>query len=188
MEYINHIGKYTDSQAVADAIEAGTLASPYVVQIDGSNYYDNYPEPEPAPSTMGTWSDDGEGNYTFQIAETDTSYWEDNPTYIGQLNSVFFDGAETDTDMDITFEYNSGMGGWLLKFNDNSGGTNIPEHTFENGEPDIWDGSGVMTDPDDSDSALRVNWDGTDTLSFYTLSSEAPVSISTYDPDYPAGE
>lgn len=46
MEYINHIGKYTDGQAVADALDAGTLASPYVVEIDGSIYYDNYPEPD----------------------------------------------------------------------------------------------------------------------------------------------
>lgn len=177
--------KAENAQAIQDALDAGTLVNPYVAMTSSGTLDFNTLEPTPpAPSTMGYWSDDGEGSYTFQITETDTSYWEYNPTYIGQLDSVYFDGDTTD--MEITLEYDSGMDGWLLKFDYNSGTTNKPEHTFyENGEPNIWDSSGVMTDPDDSDSALRVNWDGTDTLSFYTLSSEAPISISVWDPPYP---
>ena len=188
MEYINHIGKYTDSQAVADALEAGTLASPYVVQIDGSNYYDNYPEPEPEPEpTMGYWSDDGEGNYTFQITETDTSYWEDNPTYIGQLASVIFHGSSTD--MNITLEYSSLYEGWLLRFEDLGGESEKPEHTFySDEEPQTWDDTGVQVAEGDSDAYVIVEWDGSGSFTFYSGSSAHPLSISTYDPEYPAGE
>ena len=189
MEYINHINKYADSAAIQAALDEGTLVNPYVAFDEDSGALDfNSLEPTPpAPSTMGTWSDDGEGNYTFQITETDTSYWEDNPNYIGQLASVIFHGSTTD--MDITLGYDSGMGGWLLKFNDNSGETNIPEHTFyDNGEPETWDDAGVQVAEGDSDAYAIVEWDGSSSFTIYSGSSAHPVSISTYDPEYPAGE
>lgn len=146
------------------------------------NEYDDCPGP-----TMGNWSDDGEGNYTFQITETDTSYWEDNPAYIGQIASVIFHGSSTD--MNITLEYSSLYEGWLLRFEDLGGESEKPEHTFyENGEPETWDDTGVQVAEGDSDAYVRVDWDGSGSFTFYSGSSAHPVSISTYDPEYPAGE
>ena len=186
MEYINHIGKYTDSQAVADALEAGTLASPYVVQIDGSIYYDNYPEPEPEPATMGTWSDDGEGHYTFQITETDIDYgspWtQEGGVQIAELYGVIYDGGTTD--MAVKLGYNDN-GFWTVDITD--GGSDHPssDDLFQvEGEPQTWE-SGVQGAEGDSYSTIYVDWNGSDSLTFYSASSDNPISIGTIDPEYP---
>ena len=216
MEYTNHIMKAADASELQAAIEGGELVSPYVAlnQDTGEIFYDNFvpDEPDacadweeggyesyedcrcqqygeycPEVSTMGSWSDDGEGNYTFQITETDTSYWEDNPTYIGQLNSVRFHGDTTD--MNITLEYSSLYEGWLLRFEDLGGESEKPEHTFySDQEPETWDDTGVMSAAGDSDAYILVDWNGYETFAIYSGSSAHPVSISTYNPEYPAGE
>ena len=181
--------KAADASELQAAIDGGELVSPYVAlnQDTGEIFYDNFVPDEPEVQTMGYWGDDGEGNYTFQITETDTSYWEDNPAYIGQIASVIFHGSSTD--MNITLEYSSLYEGWLLRFEDLGGESEKPEHTFyENGEPETWDDAGVQVAEGDSDAYVMVEWDGSGSFTFYSGSSAHPVSISTYDPEYPEGE
>lgn len=181
--------KAADASELQAAIEGGELVSPYVAlnQDTGEIFYDNFVPDEPEVQTMGYWGDDGEGNYTFQITETDTSYWEDNPTYIGQLASVIFHGSSTD--MNITLEYSSLYEGWLLRFEDLGGESEKPEHTFySDEEPQTWDDTGVQVAEGDSDAYILVDWNGYETFAIYSGSSAHPVSISTSDPEYPAGE
>ena len=185
MEYTNHIMKAADASELQAAIEGGELVSPYVAlnQDTGEIFYDNFVPDEPEVQTMGVWGDDGEGNYTFQITETDTTYWE-TEVKIGELLGVYSDGNYGN--LDVMLNYNQDSYTWHMVFYTEEA-SNTPESDFEEGLTYTWE-SGAMTDPDDYYAVITVDWDGTSTFTFYTLSSEAPISISTYDPEYPAGE
>ena len=204
--------KAADASELQAAIEGGELVSPYVAlnQDTGEIFYDNFvpDEPDacadweeggyesyedcrcqqygedcPEVQTMGYWGDDGEGNYTFQITETDQSYWND--TYIGTINSIEYAG-QTDT-AEIMLTPGADAGSWDMKIHQENGSETI-EETFFDAENYLWNDSGFMVDSGDSDSALQVYWDGYGTFTINSGSSVHPVSISTYDPEYPEGE
>ena len=177
---MNYINKYEDSQAIQDALDAGTLANPYVALNEDTGELDyNTLEPNPAVETMGVWSDDGEGTYTFQITETDTTYWE-TEVKIGELLGVYSDGNYGN--LDVMLNYNQGSDSWHMVFYAEEA-SNTPESDFEEGVPYAWE-SGAMTDPDDSDAVIMVDWDGTDTFIFQTGDLN-PISMTTIDPEYP---
>ena len=177
--------KAADASELQAAIEGGELVSPYVAlnQDTGEIFYDNFVPDEPEVQTMGYWGDDGEGNYTFQITETDQSYWND--TYIGTINSIEYAG-QTDT-AEIMLTPGADAGSWDMKIHQENGSETI-EETFFDAENYLWNDSGFMVDSGDSDSALQVYWDGYGTFTINSGSSVHPVSISTYDPEYPEGE
>lgn len=186
MEYIN---KYADAQGIQDALDAGTLGNPYVVLNEDTGELDfNTLTPSgPEPEYMGYWSDDGEGNYTFQITETaDTSYFND--TYIGTINSIEYAGTTDDAEILLTpTQPGDADTDWDMKIHQENGSETIVE-TFWYAETRLWDDSGFMVDSGDSNSALQVYWDGYGTFTINSGSSENPLSISTSDPEYPEGE
>lgn len=174
--------KAADASELQAAIEGGELVSPYVAlnQDTGEIFYDNFVPDEPEVQTMGYWGDDGDGNYTFQITETDQSYWND--TYIGTINSIEYAG-QTDT-AEIMLTPGADAGSWDMKIHQENGSETI-EQTFEEGTDYLWNDSGFMVDESDSDSTLQVYWDGSGYFTFNSGSSENPLSISTSDPGYP---
>lgn len=177
--YINHIDKFTDAQAIQDALDNGTLANPYVAMTTAGTLDYNTLEPTPpAPATMGTWSDDGQGVYTFQITETGTTYW-DVPVKIGVLNGVYMDGTQDSPNVMLSYTIMDDT--WHMEFASEHASTPA-EHDFSEADP-YWD-SGVMTDPDESTSAIFVVYDGTDTFTF----QHADGFLTTINPEYPAGE
>ena len=182
MEYTNHIGKYADSQEIQDALDAGTLVNPYVAMNEdlGELDFNTLIPSEPGSETLGSWSDDGEGNYYFQITETDQSYWND--TYIGTIDSIEYAGSTDSAEVVLT--PGADAGSWDMKIRQENG-TETIEQTFEEGQDYTWNDSGFMVDSSDSDSALQIYWDGADTFTFNSGSSENPLSMSTYDPPYP---
>ena len=51
MSYINHINKYADAQAIQDALDAGTLANPYVAMTSAGTLDWNSLAPTPQVET-----------------------------------------------------------------------------------------------------------------------------------------
>jgi len=184
---VNHINKYADAQAIQDALDAGTLANPYVAMTSaGTLDYNSLQPTPPAPSTMGTWSDDGQGVYTFQITETDTTYWE-NPVNIGSLDGVYYQLALMD--MDVVISWDPVNCWWHMELQ-NANLSDYPGYEFLVGAADTWYQESVMTEPDGSSASLEVDWDGVDTFVFQRNSSVSgpALQMTTIDPPYPAGE
>lgn len=176
--YINHIGIYGDAAAIQAALNEGSLANPYVAVKDDTGEVDyNTLTPE-EPCYLGEWSDNGAGTYTFQILESGDTAWN-NAVNIGTLNGVYSDGNHDD--LDIKFNYNQGSGTWHMVFFSEIA-SNTPEYDFEEGVTDAWE-SGVMTDPNDSDAVISVDWDGTDTFVFNTSGDLHPLSMTTINPE-----
>ena len=183
---INHIGKYNDAQAIQDALDAGTLANPYVAMTSaGTIDYNTLSPTPPAPSTMGVWTEPQQNTHVFQITETGTTYWA-TEVKIGELLGVYSDGNYGD--LDVMLDYSQGSGTWHMVFYAEEAST-IPEYDFEPGVSYIWE-SGVMTDPDQSNAIVFVNWDGVDTFVFQKNPEGAgqQLSMTTINPPYPAGE
>lgn len=171
--YINHINKYDDAQAIQDALDAGTLANPYVAMTSAGTIDYNSLEPTPpAPTTMGTWT-----GKSFQITETGTTYWG-QPVKIGVLNDVYMDGNQDSPDVMLSF---SALDEWHMEFASNMA-SNPVEHDFSELEP-TWS-TGVMTEPDESNSEINVEFDGVDTFTF----TIADGFLTPINPEYPAGE
>ena len=181
---MKHFGIYTTGADVQSAVDAGSLLKPYVAKVgDGLDYNTLSPTP-PAPSTMGVWSDDGQGVYTFQITETGATYWE-NHVNIGSLDGVYFQG-EDPMDMDVAIYYDMS---WTVELS-GEGLSDNPSQAFADGTPDTWLQESVMTDPNESSAYLEVSWDGVDTFVFQRNQngSGPALEMTTIDPPYPAGE
>lgn len=183
---VNHINKYADAQAIQAALDAGTLANPYVAMTSaGTIDYNTLSPTPPAPSTMGTWSDDGQGVYTFQITETDGQYWGD-PINIGTLDGIYYQSSLIDMDVLL---YGNGETDdfWIVKFHNEDLSEDTGENMFTKGVPDNWGAEDIMTDPDQSNAIVFVNWDGVDTFVFQKNPEGAgqQLSMTTIDPPYP---
>lgn len=186
---INHLGKYNDAQAIQDALDAGTLANPYVAMTSaGTIDYNSLQPTPPAPAGIGVWTyNESGGYYTFKINGVNPEatmpyqdidqYWSDQ--YIGTLEGVYCQGV---MDLVIKLNYNTNDRTWNMMFN-NEELSEIPVGSFEFGVPYIWE-SGVMTDPDESNSTICPDWDGVDTFTIPI----APGFLSPYNPPYPVGE
>lgn len=187
---INHIGKYNDAQAIQDALDAGTLANPYVAMTSaGTLDYNTLSPTPPAPSTMGVWTyNESGGYYTFKINGVNPEatmpyqdigqYWADQ--YIGTLEGVYYQDSVIDLEIKLSYETNGEN--WNMTFW-NSELSEFPIGFFEFGVPYIWE-SGVMTDPEESNSTICPEWDGVDTFTIPI----APGFLSPYNPPYPEGE
>ena len=180
MEYINHINQYDNSAAIQAALDAGTLANPYVAMDSAGTLDFNSLQPTPpAPSTIGVWTEPQQNRHVFQILDADPQYWGTD-VKIGELLGVYSDGNYGD--LDVLLDYTQGAGTWHMIFYAVEAST-MPQYDFEEGVPYIWE-SGAMTDPDESISTIDVDWDGVD--SFYI--DIAPGFLTTINPPYPAGE
>lgn len=177
MSYISHINKYASSQAIQDALDAGTLANPYVAMTTAGtpalDYNTLEPTP-PAPTTMGTWT-----GKSFQITETGTTYWG-QPVKIGVLNDVYMDGNQDSPD--VTLIYNSAYDEWHMEFYSEIA-SNTPSYDFPSDVEGSWS-TGVMTDPNESNSEIVVVYDGANNFTF----TIADGFLTTINPEYPAGE
>lgn len=169
---VNHINKYASAQAIQDALNEGTLANPYVAMTSAGTLDYNTLEPTPAVETMGTWT-----GKSLQITETDTTYWG-QPVKIGVLNDVYMDSNQDSPDVMLSF---SALDEWHMEFASNVA-SNPVEHNFDELEP-TWS-TGVMTEPDESNSEINVEFDGVDTFTF----TIADGFLTPINPEYPAGE
>lgn len=169
---MKHIGIFNTSGDVQTAIDNGTLLNPYVAKVSGVLDY-NSVVPTPVPTTMGTWT-----GKSFQITETGTTYWE-QPVKIGVLNDVFMDGNQDSPDVMLSYTIMDDI--WHMEFASQIA-SNPVDHDFSELEP-TWS-TGVMTNPDESNSEINVEFDGVDTFTF----TIADGFLTTINPDYPAGE
>lgn len=175
---VNHINKYASAQAIQDALDNGTLANPYVAMTSAGTIDYNSLEPTPEPSCyIGEWSEDGQGTYIFHVTDIDHSLWE-TQVKIGVLLGVYSDGNLDNLDVMLTHDNVADI--WHMTLFSELAST-TPEHDFGDGLPDFWD-SGVMTDPDDSDAAISVSFDGADTFMFLTGDLH-PLSMTTINPE-----
>lgn len=170
-----HFAITNTSTLIQDALNAGRLENPYVALVNTDLDYNSLsPEEE---CYIGEWSDDGEGTYTFQVLDTGDTAWN-NDVNIGTLEGVYSDGNHED--LDVLLNYDQGSGSWhMVFFSEKASST--PETNFEEGVPDAWE-SGAMTDPDDSDAVIMVDWNGTDTFDFKTGDLH-PITMTTINPE-----
>ena len=170
---MKHIGIFNTSADVQTAIENEALLNPYVAKVSGALDY-NSVVPTPVPTTMGTWT-----GKSFQITETGTTYWE-QPVKIGVLNDVYMDGNQDSPN--VMLSYNIIDDTWHMEFASEVASSPV-EHSFSALDT-RWE-SDVMTVPDESTSAIHVDFDGTDTFTFEI----ADGFLTTINPEYPeAGE
>ena len=178
MEYINHINKYADSAAIQAALDEGTLLNPYVALDEDQGALD-FNSLTPSGPTMGTWDDEGDGNYYFTVDSEAAEYFDG--TEIG--TTTLLDGAD-ERNYSIQVTYAAG-GVWWVKFI--AGESSDPENPFEEGSPWTWS-TGLQTGHS-SDDEVEVGYDGDMTFHFSANAlSQNPISISTINPQYPEGE
>lgn len=185
---MKHFGIYTTGADVQSAVDAGSLLKPYVAKVgEGLDYNTLSPTP-PAPSTMGVWSDDGQGVYTFQILDADPQYWGAN-VKIGSLDGVYYQSSEDQIDMDVFISWDTANEWWNMELQEVNL-SEYPSQAFADGTPDTWLQESVVTDPNESSASLEVSWDGVDTFVFQRNSSASgpALSMTTINPPYPAGE
>ena len=164
---MKHIAIFDNMEDVQTALNEEVLVKPYVALVDGALDYNTA---EPAPTTMGTWT-----GKSFQVTETDTTYWEQS-VKIGVLNDVYIDGNQDSPD--VILSYPSMDNGWHMEFASQIA-SNPVDHNFSENEYH-WE-SGAMTDPNEPNSAIYVDFDGTDTFTF----TIADGFLATINPEYP---
>ena len=186
---INHIGKYNDAQAIQDALDAGQIANPYVAMTSaGTLDYNSLQPTPPAPATMGVWSDDGQGVYTFQVldAEAIGQISQTDNVPIGNLNMVYYQGTQIDVNVELAYD---GFSTWYVYFM-SLGSGELDRVSFQEGTPITLSLDSFATGQDASSDYLQVDWDGVDTFVFQRNpeGSGPSISMTTIDPPYPAGE
>lgn len=175
---MKHIGIFSNSGDVQTAINEETLVNPYVALVSGALDYDTL---EPEACHLGEWIDGGEGSYTFLILDTGATAWE-NGVDIGTLLGVYFEGAQVDMNVRLTYNHNPGLPGFVLELSA-EGGSETPNHEFYEHNSEGWDCYEVAADPDDSEAILKAEWDGTDNFSFRTAGDLHHLSMTTINPE-----
>lgn len=184
--YISHINKYADAQAIQDALDAGTLANPYVAMTSaGTIDYNSLQPTPPRPDYLGVWSDNGDGVYTFQILDADPSYWAEG-LELGALEDIYVNGGEYSNWLVFTLSHSSEESKWTIEIQAHDL-SEFPKYDFYEGTPDTWAEQNLMTEQDSSGAYLVVEWDGEDTFVFQRNpeGSGAALAIDTYDIPYP---
>lgn len=105
--YINHINKYDDAQAIQDALDAGTLANPYVAMTSAGTI--DYNSLEPTPPAPVIYVLDSEGNYYYpqEVTEGNEVYYQFEFT-IDAADSwtLYKDGEPVETESGAFYIYN----------------------------------------------------------------------------------
>lgn len=170
---MRHFGIYANSGDVQTALNEEILVNPYVSLVSGALDYNTL-----APACyIGEWSDNSQGTYTFQILDSADAAW-DGGVNIGQLTDVYFNGSQTNMDVQLQFDGYS----WHIYLIPEGGGQSDGEsYNFTEGTPDTWV-SNTMTDTGASTSPVSVDWDGTDTFVF-TATQDYPLVMNTINPE-----
>lgn len=176
---MKHFGIYDTVEDAQDALNAGRLENDYVALVDGDLDYNSLTPEEPC--VLGEWSDDGQGHYTFQILEPGDAVWE-NGVNIGSLMNVYFDGGQDAIDMDVTLATMPGSGVWTMNYVEPEKSAN-PSYSFEDGEPNTWDEQRIFVQEGSSSASAHIDWDGDSTFVFYSGDSEAPLTMTTINPE-----
>lgn len=167
---INSIVKLT--QAEYDALVSGGT-------VDENTFYLIVAEPQ--PQSLGVWSDDGNGTYTFQMLDTDPASWSIHKQ-IGQLLGVIWTDSGSSDPIDMNVYLHESDGSWeIVAIYTEGHSSDEPHYDFTDGTQDEWD-TGIHTSETSSDSNILVSWDGTDTFTFYSGDSDYPLSMNTIDP------
>lgn len=173
---MKHIQTFSNSGDVQTALNEETLIKPYVALVSGTSLDYNSLEPV-QPCYLGEWSDNGQGTYTFQILDAEASAWE-NFVNIGQLMGVYFNGDQTDMDVQLQFDGVS----WIMYFIPVGGDPSEGEsYSFTEDNPETWTSS-TMTEPNYSNSTISVSWNGVDTF-VLTATPDYPLSMNTINPE-----
>lgn len=170
---MKHFGIFDSAEDLQDALNAGAIENDYVALVDGDLDY-NTMSPE-EPCYIGEWSDDGEGNYTFDILDTDAALLE-NDTPIATAHNIDLNGYPTEIEVTLC-EY---MGnGWAVKFiPQDVDASEYPIYNFVEGESEEWN-TGLLVSDEDSDSTVRVDYDGGVGFTFYSGSANNPLNMTT---------
>ena len=168
-----HFAVASSAQLVQDALNNETMGNPYVAIVDGDLDYNSL---GPEECHIGEW-ESTEEPYTF-VFDTNPSLWT-GATKIGTLIGVYSDGNHED--LDVMLSYNQYAGNWHMEFFSEIA-SDIPQYDFTEGVSYVWV-SDAMTYPDDSDAAITVDWDGTDTFMFQTSDDLHTLSMTTINPE-----
>ena len=180
---MKHIAIFENSGDVQTALNESVLENPYVAKVGQALDY-NSVVPAPPVSYMGVWSAET-NSYTFKLLETGSTYWADQVT-IGQLLNVYFQGVQTN--MAVKFNNSSEHSfNWRIVLDPGGEASEIPEYIFYEGD-EMWTVYNVLTDSEISNALLHIVWNGVDTFTFYSENDECPLSMTTINPEYPAGE
>lgn len=193
MEYINHINKYDNSAAIQAALDAGTLANPYVAMDSAGTLDFNslQPTPPPDPIIIGTWSED---TNSFTITEDDyQTYWV-NPVYIGKFNGVYYVEGEEQSEiqpinMDLYLYYDGFALNFTLRDENDPTRFDTPSGSFELDQIAIRTPfEHTYTDPEGINPVF-INWDNG--VRGFSFLSRNTLSVTKHNPEYPqesAGE
>ena len=151
---------------VQTALNEEVLVKPYVALVSGALDYNTLD----VATTMGTWT-----GKSFQVTETGTTYWE-QAVKIGVLNDVYLDGNQDSPD--VMLSYSPMDDEWHMEFASQIA-SNPVDHNFSENEYH-WE-TDAMTDPNESISAIHVDFDGTDTFTF----GIADGFLTPINPEYP---
>lgn len=174
---MKHIGIFSNSAETQTALNSEDLLNPYVAMVSGVLDYNSL---EPVVPTMGVWSNNGQGVYTFQVTETDTSYWSVPPD-IGTMVGIYDGGNIFPNNAAVRLCYDSDS--WHMEVEPE--GASDPQVYDFVGE-DSWTINDIVTTEGVS-SGVEVSYDGQYTFVFQAGSgSNTPLNMTTINPPYPA--
>lgn len=165
---MKYFGIFNTSGDVQTAIAESSLTKPYVAIVSGAVDYNTVSAPS---NYMGTWSDNGEGTYTFHIDET--LGFQDN--WVDIATATLYNSEDTEGSYTIKLKYDTTNQWWVMYFYPDDGRT----HEFE--MSDTW-GTSLTVQTGVSDSDVQVEFDGDYTFAFYTSSSDYPLTLTTINP------
>lgn len=172
------IGYFATSGNVQTALNEEKLFNPYVAYVEDDDRIDyNSLEPSPVVNYKGVWSDDGEGTYTFEILDTDTSNWggEDIGTF---MNISYANGTK---EIIVNLSYDIMEDYWNIRMT----GEHISDEWSNQFVPgsDDEQSTGLYTVDMSSDAEVMISYDGSYTFSFFTVDSNNPLIMTTTNPE-----
>lgn len=112
MSYINHINKYADAQAIQDALDAGTLANPYVAMTSAGTLDYNTLEPTPPAPVVETRIKN-----TYRVTEEEWEYLSgetvENRIVAATLHGPELGLVKAELPDGTELEYEEGSGVWI---------------------------------------------------------------------------
>lgn len=165
---MKYFGIFNTSGDVQTAIAESSLTKPYVAIVSGAVDYNTV---SVSSNYMGTWSDNGEGTYTFHVDET--FGFLDN--WVDIATATLYTSEETEGSYTIKLKYDANSQRWTMYFYPDD------ELTYEFEMSDSW-AVGLTVQAGVSDADVQVEFDGDYTFVFYTLSPDYPLTLTTINP------
>ena len=177
---MKYFGIYANSGDVQTALAESALAKPYVALVSGALDYNSI-QPQSA-NYIGEWSDDGQGNYTFQIL--DVEGFELGNVGIA-TSELYFNGDLSEMTFELLRHYDDGQGFdvWHMYIYPESSFSDGLDYEFLGEDNWTWTVDELKTSSAGDSDCLSVYFNGTDTFTF--SDSSAPLSLNTINPEYP---